>query len=143
MTIAKYIDQSQGKRRRVQITPADQAAAEAVTEQRTNQATNEAVTSGKSSEQMDIDSANLADNSGIQPGEEVTVRDIKLDVAQGESDNQADVRKLIGFVKKISTVAKPTPGQKLEVQYRYGLGLQLYEQAEGVAIVLPEDRAAK
>ena len=53
------------------------------------------------------------------------------------------MRKLIGLIKKISDVVKATPGRKLEVRYRYGLGLELREQVEGVASVLPNDLAAQ
>jgi hypothetical protein len=80
---------------------------------------------------------------GLFRSEEVTVRNIKPDVARWESDNNRDVRKLIGLIKKIANVVKATPGQKLEVRYRYGLGLELREQVEGVASVLPNDLAAQ
>ncbi|KAF2429947.1 hypothetical protein EJ08DRAFT_589893, partial [Tothia fuscella] len=75
--------------------------------------------------------------------EEVTVSDIRPDVAKWESDNEGDVRRLIGLIKKIADVVKATPRRKLEVRYRYGLGLELREQVEGVASVLPNDLAAQ
>lgn len=80
---------------------------------------------------------------GLFRSEEVKVRDITLDVARWESDNKGDVRKLIGLIEKITNVAKATPRRKLEVRYRYGLGLELREQVEGVASVLPIDLAAQ
>jgi hypothetical protein len=80
---------------------------------------------------------------GLFRSEEVTVRNIKPDVARWESDNRGDVRKLIGLIKKIADVVKATPGRKLEVRYRYGLGLELREQVKGVTSVLPNDLAAQ
>ncbi|OBT81336.1 hypothetical protein VE02_10091 [Pseudogymnoascus sp. 03VT05] len=82
-------------------------------------------------------------NNGLFRSEDVTVRNIKPDVARWESDNKGDVRKLIGLIKKIADVVKATPRRKLEVRYRYGLGLELREQVEGVASVLPNDLAAQ
>lgn len=52
------------------------------------------------------------------------------------------MRKLIGLIIKIASFVKATPGRKLEVRYRYALGLELREQVEGVASVLPNDLAA-
>ena len=80
---------------------------------------------------------------GLFRSEEGTVRNIKPDVARWESDNKGDVRKLIGLIKKIANVVKATPRRKLEVRYRYELGLELREQVEGVASVLPNDLAAQ
>ena len=80
---------------------------------------------------------------GLFKSKEITVRNIKPDVARWESDNKGDVRKLIGLIKKIANVVKATPGRKLAVRYRYGLGLELREQIEGVASVLPNDLAAQ
>lgn len=80
---------------------------------------------------------------GLFRSEEVTVHNIKADVARWESDNKGDVRKLTGLIKKIADVVKATPGRKLEVRYRYGLGLELREQVEGAASVLPNDLAAQ
>ncbi|OCK74672.1 hypothetical protein K432DRAFT_409666 [Lepidopterella palustris CBS 459.81] len=80
---------------------------------------------------------------GLFRSEEVTVRNIKPDVARWESDNKRDVRNLISLIKMIADVVKATPGRKLEVRYRNGLGLELREQVEGVASVLPNDLAAQ
>jgi hypothetical protein len=82
-------------------------------------------------------------DNGLFRSEEVTIRNIKPDIARWESDNKGDVRKLINLIKKIADVAKATPGRKLEVRYRYGLGLELREQVEGVASVLSDDLAAQ
>ncbi|KAG0645078.1 hypothetical protein D0Z07_9108 [Hyphodiscus hymeniophilus] len=82
-------------------------------------------------------------DNGLFRSEEVTVRNIKPDVARWESDNKGDVRKLVDLIEKIADVVKATAGRKLEVQYRYGHGLELREQVEGVASVLPNDLAAK
>jgi hypothetical protein len=81
--------------------------------------------------------------NGLFRSEEVTVRDIKSDVARWESDHKRDVGNLISLIKKIADVVKATPGRKLEVQYRNGLGLELREQVEGVASVLPNDLAGQ
>ncbi|KAL3417065.1 geranylgeranyl pyrophosphate synthetase [Phlyctema vagabunda] len=80
---------------------------------------------------------------GLFRTEEVTVRDIKPDTTRWESDNEEDVRKLIGLIEKIADVVKAMPGRKLEVRYRPELGLELREQVEGVASVLPSDLAAR
>jgi hypothetical protein len=80
---------------------------------------------------------------GLFRSEEVTVRNIKSDTARWESDHEGDVRKLIGLIKKIADFVKATPGRKLEVRYRYGLELELRDQVEGVASVLPNDLAAQ
>ncbi|CZS94332.1 uncharacterized protein RCO7_10301 [Rhynchosporium graminicola] len=82
-------------------------------------------------------------DSGLFRSEEVTVRNIKPDVARWESEKKGDVRKLIDLIKKITVVVKDTPGRKLEVLYRYGTGLELRDQVEGVASVLPEYLAAQ
>jgi hypothetical protein len=79
---------------------------------------------------------------GLFRSEEVTVRNIKPEVARWERDNQEDVCKFIGLIQKIADVVKATPGRNLEVRYQYGLGLELREQVEGVASVLPNDLAA-
>jgi hypothetical protein len=80
---------------------------------------------------------------GLFRSEEITVRNIKPDIARWESDNNGDVRKFIGLIKKIVNVVKATPRRKLEVRYRNGLRLELREQVEGVASVLPNDLAAQ
>ena len=81
-------------------------------------------------------------DSGLFRPEEVTVRDMQPDIARWERDNKADVCKFIGLINKIASFVKATPGRKLEVLYRAGLELELREQAEGVASVLPNDLAA-
>lgn len=80
---------------------------------------------------------------GLFRSDEVTVRNINPDVARWESDNRGDVGKFIGLIKKIVDVVKTTPGRKLEVRYRYMLGLELREQVKGVPSVLPSDLAAQ
>lgn len=82
-------------------------------------------------------------DNGLFRSEEVTVRDIRPDIARWESGKEEEVRKLIGLIKKIVNVVKATPGRKLEVRYRNGVGLELREQVEGVASVLPNDLAAQ
>jgi hypothetical protein len=80
---------------------------------------------------------------GLFRSEEVTVHNIKPDIATWESDNKRDVRKFIGLIEKIADFVKATPCQKLEVRYRHGLGLELRERVEGLAPVLPNDLAAQ
>jgi hypothetical protein len=80
---------------------------------------------------------------GLFKTEEVTVHNIKPDVEKWENDHRRDVRKLIALIKKITDFVKSTPGQKLEVRYQDGVGLELREQHEGVASVLPDDLAAR
>ena len=82
-------------------------------------------------------------DNGLFRTEEVTVRNIKPDVARWESDKKGDVRKLITLIQKIADVVKATPGRKLEVRYRYGFELELREQVEVVASVLPDDLATQ
>ncbi|KAG9229293.1 hypothetical protein BJ875DRAFT_475286 [Amylocarpus encephaloides] len=82
-------------------------------------------------------------DNGLFRSDEVTVRNLKPDVARWERDNQGDVRKLIGLISRIADVVKATPERKLEVRYRNGLGLELREQVEGVASVLPDDLATR
>jgi hypothetical protein len=53
------------------------------------------------------------------------------------------LRKLIGLIVKVVSFVKATPGQKLEVRYRHGLGLELREQVGDVASVLPNDLTAR
>ena len=81
-------------------------------------------------------------DNGLFRSEEVTVHNVQPDVARWERDNKGDVRKLIGLIIKIASFVKATPSRKLEVRYRHGLGLELREQVEGVASVLPNDLAA-
>jgi len=64
-------------------------------------------------------------------------------VARWESDEKQDVCKLIALITKIADVVKATPARKLEVRYRYGHGLELRHQVEGVAPVLPVGLAAQ
>jgi hypothetical protein len=80
---------------------------------------------------------------GLFRSEEVTVHNTKPDVERWESDNQGAVRTLISLIKQIADVVKAIPARKLEVRYRDGLGLELREQVQGVASVLPSDLAAQ
>ena len=80
---------------------------------------------------------------GLFRSEEVTVRDVKSEVAKWERDHNQDIRKLISLIEKIADVVKATPGRKLEVRYQNGSGLELREQVEGVASVLPNDLASQ
>jgi hypothetical protein len=80
---------------------------------------------------------------GLFRPEEVTVHNVKTAVVKWESDNKQDLRKLILLIKKIADFVKNTPGQKLEVRYQDGIGLELREQGEGVTSVLPDDLAAR
>ncbi|KAE9979740.1 hypothetical protein EG327_006903 [Venturia inaequalis] len=80
---------------------------------------------------------------GVFRSNEVTVHDVKPDVIRWETDNRRDVRKLIALINKISNFVKTTPEQKLEVQYKDGVGLELRKQDAGVTPVLPEDLAAR
>lgn len=58
--------------------------------------------------------------------EEVTIHDIQPDNAELENENEGDVRKLIALIK-ITDFVKATPGQKLEIRYRDGVGLELWK----------------
>lgn len=80
---------------------------------------------------------------GLFRPEEVTVHDVKPDIAKWENDNKRDLRKLIALIKKIADFVKATPGRKLEVRYQYGVGLELRKQHGGVTSVLPDKLAAR
>lgn len=80
---------------------------------------------------------------GLIKPEEVTVHDVQPDIAKWEKDNERDVRRLISLIKKITDLAKATPGQKLEIRYQEGVGLELRKQFTGVTPVLPDELAAR
>ncbi|QDS76967.1 hypothetical protein FKW77_005495 [Venturia effusa] len=75
---------------------------------------------------------------GCFKAEEVTIHNIKSDIAKWEDDNKQDVRKFIALIKMISDFVKMTAEKKIEVRYREGTGLGLRKQGAGVAPVLPD-----
>jgi hypothetical protein len=50
---------------------------------------------------------------------------------------------LITLIKNIGDFVKATPGQRLEIRYQYGAGLELRKQREGVTSVLPHELVAR
>jgi hypothetical protein len=80
---------------------------------------------------------------GVFRPEEITVKDVKPDIAAWEKDNNLALRKLISLIDKIVAFAKDMPKRKLEIQYQGGDMLELRKQDDSVPSVLPDDLAVR